>query len=70
MKAERAHHGIEIPIGDVTIGRVLNALGDPLDGLEPVTGDNVARKDILKLPPRSDDFGCQTGNFGDWHKSN
>jgi F-type H+-transporting ATPase subunit beta len=56
MAAERTHRGIEIPIGDVTIGRVLNALGDPLDGLEPIKGDNVIRKDILKLPPRSSNF--------------
>ncbi|HTB48679.1 MAG TPA: F0F1 ATP synthase subunit beta [Verrucomicrobiae bacterium] len=56
MAVERTHKGIEIPIGDITIGRVLNALGDPLDGLAPITGDTVARKDILKLPPRTSDF--------------
>ena len=56
MPVMRTHKGIEIPIGDVTIGRVLNALGDPLDGLEPIAGENVLRKDILKLPPRSSDF--------------
>ncbi len=56
MNVERSHKGIEIPIGDVTIGRVLNALGDPLDGLDPIDGDQVQRKDILKLPKRTSDF--------------
>jgi F-type H+-transporting ATPase subunit beta len=56
MAVERSHKGIEIPIGDVTIGRVLNALGDPLDDLEPLNGDGVSRKDIMKLPPRTADF--------------
>lgn len=56
MNVTRTHKGIEIPIGDITIGRILNALGDPLDGLPPITGDDVARKDILKLPGRTTDF--------------
>lgn len=56
MKVERTHKGIEIPLGDKTIGRVLNAMGDPLDGLEEITGKDVERKDILKLPPRTTDF--------------
>ena len=56
MAVERTHKGIEIPIGDVTIGRILSALGDPLDGLEPIVGEGVKRKDILKLPPRTTNF--------------
>jgi F-type H+-transporting ATPase subunit beta len=52
----RTHHGIEIPIGDITIGRILNALGDPLDGQAAVSGDAVVYKDILKIPPRSTNF--------------
>jgi F-type H+/Na+-transporting ATPase subunit beta len=56
MAVGRTHVGIEIPVGDATIGRILNAMGDPLDGLEPVTGQDVPRKDILKLPPRTSDF--------------
>jgi F-type H+-transporting ATPase subunit beta len=53
---QRTGKGIEIPIGDVTIGRILNALGDPLDGQPAVEGDDIKRKDILKLPPRSTNF--------------
>lgn len=57
MAVQRTNKGIEIPVGDVTIGRILNALGDPLDGLPPV--QSTASKDILKLPPRSTDFKIQ-----------
>ena len=59
MSVERTHKGIEIPIGEATIGRILSALGDPLDGQEPIgTGDQapVQYKDILKLPGRTTDF--------------
>lgn len=55
MSVERTHKGIEIPIGEVTIGRILNALGDPLDGEQPIAADNP-RKDILRLPPKSTNF--------------
>lgn len=56
MKAERTHQGIEIPTGDKTIGRVLNALGDPLDGLEAIVGEDIVRKDVLKMPARTSNF--------------
>ena len=56
MRANRTGKGIEVPTGDVTIGRILNATGDPLDGKPPITGDDVKYKDIMKLPPRSTDF--------------
>jgi F-type H+-transporting ATPase subunit beta len=56
MAVERTHHGIEIPIGTPTIGRILNALGDPLDGQAAIAGDDIKRKDILKLPPRTTNF--------------
>ncbi len=53
---QRTGKGIEIPIGEPTIGRILNALGDSLDGQPNITGEDVLRKDILKLPPRSTNF--------------
>ena len=56
MLVERTHHSIEIPVGDITIGRILSALGDPLDGLPPVADEGVVRKNIFKLPPRTADF--------------
>lgn len=56
MGVQRTGHGVDIPIGEKTIGRILNALGDSLDGQPEVTGDDVQRKDILKLPPKSTNF--------------
>lgn len=58
MTVTATGHGIEIPTGVLTIGRILDALGDPLDGYEPVK-DEAPRKDILKLPPRSTNFEIQ-----------
>jgi F-type H+/Na+-transporting ATPase subunit beta len=58
MAVQRTHRGIEVPIGDPTIGRILNALGDPLDGLEALPAD-TPRKDVMKLPPRSTNFSVQ-----------
>lgn len=56
MRVERSGKGIEVPIGEKTIGRILNALGDPLDGLPPISRDEAPRKDILRLPPKSTNF--------------
>jgi F-type H+-transporting ATPase subunit beta len=55
MTVQRTHKGIEIPIGEPTIGRLFNALGDSLDGQGALVGD-VVYKDILKLPPRTSNF--------------
>src|SRR4051794_25465899 len=49
MKVQRTNKGIEIPVGDITIGRILDALGEPLDGLPAITGEDVKYKDILAL---------------------
>lgn len=56
MAVERTGAGIRIPIGEATIGRVLNALGDPLDGGATIESAEVPRKDILKIPPRTANF--------------
>lgn len=56
MRVNRTGKGIEVPVGDVTIGRILDAIGQPLDGQPPISGGNIRYKDILKLPPRSTDF--------------
>lgn len=52
----RMHQGIEIPVGEVTIGRIMDALGGPLDGRPAIQGEGVQRKNILKLPPRTTNF--------------
>ncbi|HSX53010.1 MAG TPA: F0F1 ATP synthase subunit beta [Patescibacteria group bacterium] len=56
MAVIRTGQGIEIPVGDATIGRVFDALGQPLDNLPPLVGKDVVMKNILKLPPRSTNF--------------
>lgn len=56
---QRTGKGIEIPMGALTIGRILNALGDPIDGMDPITGTDITYKDILKLPPRSTNFSVK-----------
>lgn len=52
----RTHKGIEIPVGDPTIGRIMDALGGSLDGQPAIAGDDVIRKDILKVPNRATNF--------------
>jgi F-type H+-transporting ATPase subunit beta len=56
MSVNRTMKGIEIPLGDRTIGRIFNAMGDPMDGLPPVTGPDVEYKNILELPPPNTEF--------------
>jgi F-type H+/Na+-transporting ATPase subunit beta len=56
MNTQRTGRGIQIPIGEATIGRILNALGDPLDGLPALTDEEAPRKEIFTLPPRSTNF--------------
>jgi len=56
MQADRTGKGIEIPTGNNTIGRILDALGDPLDGQPAVTDDNMVYKDIMQLPGTTTNF--------------
>lgn len=56
MAAKRTGKGIEVPTGQIAIGRIWNALGEPLDGQDPVSGEAIKYKNIMKLPPRSTAF--------------
>jgi len=56
MEVKRTERGIEVPVGDVTIGRVLDAMGQPIDGQPVISGDNVQYKDILKIPKSTAQF--------------
>jgi F-type H+-transporting ATPase subunit beta len=56
MAVQRLHKSIEIPVGNASVGRIMNALGDPMDGMAPVSGEGVKQKNIFKLPPRTSDF--------------
>src|SRR4051812_29187480 len=37
---------LEVPVGDAMIGRVVNALGEPIDGRGPITGSQTRRMEI------------------------
>ncbi len=56
MNVVRTGAGIQVPVGEQTIGRILDALGDPLDGMPGLDLAQTGSKDIMKLPPRSTDF--------------
>lgn len=59
MSVQRTHEGIQIPLGDKTIGRIFDALGEPLDGLPQIEDKDLAYKDILKVPAHSTNFKVQ-----------
>lgn len=50
--------GISVPIGDVTLGRVFNVLGNAIDGGEPLPED-TPKKDIHQLAPPYDDLSTK-----------
>lgn len=52
MTVKPTGHSIEIPVGDKMIGRVVDALGAPIDGLPPVDDSDMQRRSIFALPQR------------------
>lgn len=52
MPVERTGRGVEIPVGPNTVGRILDALGQPLDGQPLPPADQLTYKNIWQLPPR------------------
>ncbi len=56
MPAKRMNKGIEVPLGDKTIGRIFDALGAPLDNMPPLDPEKTAYKDILKVESKSTNF--------------
>ena len=36
--------GIKVPVGEATLGRVFNVLGEPIDGGEPISQERSYRK--------------------------
>lgn len=56
MQVQRTQRGIEIPVGEVTIGRILSAIGDPLDGMPPLNDPQQQYRNIMTLPGRSSEF--------------
>ena len=55
MQVKITGKGIEIPVGDEVIGRIFNALGEPLDGKAPLSED-VPKRNILTLAKKSTSF--------------
>ena len=56
MPVERTGRGVEVPVGPATIGRILDALGRPLDGQPLEKSDQLSYKNIWQLPPRRMSF--------------
>ncbi|HVS58174.1 MAG TPA: F0F1 ATP synthase subunit beta [Candidatus Saccharimonadales bacterium] len=56
MRAHRTGKGIEIPVGEELIGRVVDALGQPIDGQPPITDAKAGTRDIFKIPGRTGSF--------------
>lgn len=54
MLVSRTHKGLEIPVGSQAIGRILDALGRPLDGGDLL--DNTQTQAVLRLPSQSTNF--------------
>jgi F-type H+/Na+-transporting ATPase subunit beta len=56
MTVTTTGRSIEVPVGDVTIGRMFDALGRPIDGLPELTGNDIIRRSIFQLPARNTEF--------------
>lgn len=56
MRVKRTQKSIEIPVGDAMIGRVVDALGQPLDGQPPVEDKNMAHRVIFQTPVGGSNF--------------
>jgi len=57
MAVERTGKGIEIPTGPKTVGRIFDALGQPLDELPSLYGDpEVKTRNIFKIPTGNTSF--------------
>lgn len=48
MAVRRTGHSLQVPVGDVMIGRVFDALSRPIDGKPPVDDSQLEKRDIFK----------------------
>ena len=55
MTATAPGHTITVPVGAATLGRMFNALGEPIDGGDPVPED-AARESIYRKAPGFEDL--------------
>ncbi len=51
VRVLRTRAPITVPIGEKTLGRIFNVLGEPIDGLGQVGGEEIPRSPIHKQPP-------------------
>lgn len=56
MVVDRTGRGIEVPVGQQTIGRIFDALGRPLDGMAMPNGPNLVFKNVMQIPSRGTSF--------------
>src|SRR6202034_1293655 len=53
MKAVSSGHGIEVPVGNERLGRVINVIGEPVDNMGPV--NTAQRCPSLRHAPAFDE---------------
>jgi len=58
-EVESSGNPISVPVGDVTLGRVFNVLGDNIDLDEPIS-DEARRDPIHRQPPQFEDLTTDT----------
>ena len=65
MKIIDTGSSITVPVGEAPLGRILNVLGEPVDEMGPVGGDDakLERWPIHRLPPRFDQLEPKTELF-------
>ncbi|MDA3129959.1 F0F1 ATP synthase subunit beta [Aliibacillus thermotolerans] len=59
MEVENTNGPISVPVGEATLGRVFNVLGDTIDLEEPI-GDDVERNPIHRDPPPFEELSTKT----------
>jgi len=61
MKAESLGGPIEVPVGEGTLGRVMNVIGEPVDKMGPIVTDK--RYPIHRVPPPLEDQSTKLEMF-------
>ena len=56
MAVKRSGKGLEVPVGKVTIGRIFDALGRPLDGQPFQDSKDIPKRNIFKTPKSTMSF--------------
>ena len=54
MEVTAPGHSIQVPVGEATLGRMFNVLGEPIDGGAPISAD-TPRNSIYRKPPAFED---------------